>query len=180
MTTIVSQKTEDSRAVWMVYVLRCADDSLYCGITNNLTKRFMVHSAGKGAKYTRGRGPLSIVFVQLCRGKSAALKAEYAFKKLGRKQKDLIMAKKELSQYQKGVVKRYYEHKDDINSQRLGEIVTELYLANSEVNKKRLWITATNALLGLVEGKPKLKVRAEEIIKNKNLEELAKIVGELF
>ena len=43
---------------WKVYILRCGDDSLYTGITTNVEKRFVAHSTGKGAKYTRGRGPL--------------------------------------------------------------------------------------------------------------------------
>src|SRR5690606_27845254 len=47
--------------VWTVYLVRCADDTLYCGITNDLAGRLAAHEAGKGAKYTRGRGPLVVV-----------------------------------------------------------------------------------------------------------------------
>lgn len=73
---------------WVLYVLRCADDSLYCGITNDLTKRLKMHHSGKGARYTRGRGPLVLLKSWPAANMSAALKAELAFKKLSRAGKD--------------------------------------------------------------------------------------------
>jgi len=69
---------------WVVYVVRCADDTLYCGITNDLTARLAAHAAGKGAKYTRGRGPLELVATQRCRDKRIALRIEHAVKRLPR------------------------------------------------------------------------------------------------
>lgn len=69
---------------WFLYVLRCRDDSLYCGITNDLERRVTQHNAGKAARYTRGRGPVVLLRSWLHESKSAALKAEIAFKKLSR------------------------------------------------------------------------------------------------
>jgi predicted GIY-YIG superfamily endonuclease len=73
--------------MWVVYVVRCADDSLYCGITNDLPARLAAHDAGKGAKYTRGRGPLALVATQKCRDKRVALRIEHAVKRLRRPEK---------------------------------------------------------------------------------------------
>ncbi len=73
--------------MWVVYVVRCADDSLYCGITNDLPGRLAAHHAGKGAKYTRGRGPLALVATQRCRDKRVALRIEHAVKRLKRPEK---------------------------------------------------------------------------------------------
>ena len=72
---------------WVCYLLRCADDTLYCGITNNLDKRIAAHNAGTASKYTRGRVPVKRVFAESCADKSAALKREMAIKNLSREQK---------------------------------------------------------------------------------------------
>ena len=73
--------------VWTIYIIKCADKSLYTGITNNLEKRFKAHKDGKGAKYTRGRGPLKIVYTETRRTKGLALKRELAIKALSRTEK---------------------------------------------------------------------------------------------
>ncbi len=76
---------------WYIYILRCGDGTLYCGSTDDLRRRLETHRAGKGAKYTRGRGPLEMVYSEKCDSYSAALKREYAIKQLSRVQKmDLI------------------------------------------------------------------------------------------
>lgn len=75
---------------WCVYLLRCADGSQYCGMTNNLHRRFQMHCAGKGAKYTRGRGPLQIVYVQSCADKSAALRQELTIKAMTKSEKEAM------------------------------------------------------------------------------------------
>lgn len=72
---------------WVVYILRCADGTLYTGITDDLQRRLKLHSEGKGAKYTRGRGPVQLCRTELCESHSAALKREYAIKQLTRAQK---------------------------------------------------------------------------------------------
>ena len=72
---------------WYIYILRCGDDTLYTGITDDVEKRFAAHAAGKGAKYTRGRGPLALVYTEEVEDKSTALKREHAIKKLSRTEK---------------------------------------------------------------------------------------------
>jgi len=79
---------------WYVYMLRCGDDTFYTGITDNMQKRLAAHRAGKGAKYTRGRGPLELVYVEEQPDKSAALRREIGIKKLPRKEK-LKLAEKQ-------------------------------------------------------------------------------------
>lgn len=77
-----------------VYILRCNDGSLYTGWTNNLEKRFKAHSEGKGAKYTKGRGPLELVYYEEFEEKNDAMKREYAIKKMTKTQKnDMILNK---------------------------------------------------------------------------------------
>ncbi len=73
--------------MYWVYLLRCGDDSLYCGITNDVPARLAAHEAGKGARYTRGRGPLQLVFRRRCADKGMALRLEYAIKQLQRPEK---------------------------------------------------------------------------------------------
>ena len=77
--------------IWYLYILRCRDGSLYTGITTDVDKRFEAHQAGKGAKYTRGRGPLEIVYREECGDHSAALKRELEVKKLTRAQKENLI-----------------------------------------------------------------------------------------
>jgi putative endonuclease len=72
---------------WFVYLLKCSDDTLYCGITNNLEKRIATHNAGKGAKYCRGRLPVTLFKSFEVADKSAALKEEYRIKQLSREEK---------------------------------------------------------------------------------------------
>ena len=69
------------------YVLECADGSYYAGYTNDLQKRLEAHNAGKGAKYTRAKGPVEMIYHENFKTKSAAMKAEYAFKQLSKPQK---------------------------------------------------------------------------------------------
>ncbi len=76
------------------YVLSCKDSSLYAGYTNDLQRRVRFHNEGKGAKYTRGRGPVKLIFSKPYSTKSEALKAEYAFKQLNRKKKNTIFNKR--------------------------------------------------------------------------------------
>jgi len=76
---------------WTLYILECADGSLYTGITNNLEKRVAAHENGMGAKYTKGRGPFSVVYIEELENRSTATKRELAVKKLNRHDKvDLV------------------------------------------------------------------------------------------
>ena len=77
---------------WHVYLLACADGTLYCGVTNDLKKRVMVHNAGTGAKYTRARRPVVLVWSARSSSKSMALKKEYAVKRLPAAEKKRLAA----------------------------------------------------------------------------------------
>lgn len=77
-------------------MLRCGDGSLYTGITDDVQRRFLAHSAGKGAKYTRGRGPLELVYQEFCGSHSFALRREWEIKSLSREKKQLLCKKYEL------------------------------------------------------------------------------------
>lgn len=72
---------------WKLYMLRCGDGSLYTGITTDIDRRLEEHRTGKGAKYTRGRGPLELVYSEECGDKSTALKRELEIKALPREEK---------------------------------------------------------------------------------------------
>lgn len=69
------------------YVLECADGSYYAGYTNDLEKRLEAHNTGKGAKYTRAKGPVEMIYHESFSTKTAAMKAEYAFKQLSKAKK---------------------------------------------------------------------------------------------
>jgi putative endonuclease len=80
---------------WVVYLIRCSDESLYCGITNNLNKRLTVHNSGKGAKYTRSRRPIEFVGASFKMTKSNALKLEYRIKQVPADKKIFELIKEE-------------------------------------------------------------------------------------
>lgn len=73
--------------MYYCYILKCGDDTLYCGYTNNIERRIGVHNAGKGAKYTRTRLPVQLVYSEEYLTKSLAMKREYQIKQLSRTQK---------------------------------------------------------------------------------------------
>ena len=77
------------------YVLECQDESYYAGYTNNLEHRVKVHNQGKGAKYTRGRTPVELIYYETFESKTEAMQAEYHFKQLSRKDKQKWMTKEE-------------------------------------------------------------------------------------
>jgi len=73
--------------IWYLYILRCCDGTLYTGITTDVEKRLETHRPGKGAKYTRGRGPLELVYTEVCDSKSHALKRELRIKGMSKTEK---------------------------------------------------------------------------------------------
>lgn len=79
---------------WCLYILECKDGTFYTGITDDVQRRFEQHNAGKGAKYTRGRGPLKLVYQEVCGSHSEALKREYAVHRMRRQEKLLLIEKK--------------------------------------------------------------------------------------
>ncbi|MFD1586682.1 GIY-YIG nuclease family protein [Halorientalis brevis] len=74
-----------------VYVLRCADDTLYTGYTTDVERRVAEHDAGEGAKYTRGRTPVECIHVESYETKSAAMSREYEIKQLSRAEKERVV-----------------------------------------------------------------------------------------
>ena len=78
---------------WFVYILQCADGTFYTGMTDDIVRREAAHNSGKGAKYTRGRTPVQVVYSEECESYSAALKREYAIKKLRRQEKMELLQK---------------------------------------------------------------------------------------
>lgn len=80
---------------WCVYILECGDGSLYTGITDDLERRLKAHSSGKGAKYTRGRGPLTLRYREYCGDHSAALRRELQIKALKREKKLELIQKED-------------------------------------------------------------------------------------
>ena len=77
---------------WTVYMLECADTTLYTGITTDLDRRLAEHAAGKGARYTKGRGPFRLVYCETCVGRAEASRRETAIKFLHRKKKRQLLS----------------------------------------------------------------------------------------
>jgi len=82
------------RRRWCLYLVRCADGTLYTGVTNDLQRRLDQHNNGAASRYTRSRLPVVLVHHEGCRGKSGALKKEYRIKSLSRKAKEAYIAGK--------------------------------------------------------------------------------------
>jgi len=72
---------------WVVYLVRCSDKSLYCGISNDVHRRLKEHNAGKGAKYTRSRKPVALIDISPAMSKREALKLEHRIKRMPADQK---------------------------------------------------------------------------------------------
>jgi putative endonuclease len=72
---------------WSVYLARCSDGTVYCGIAVDVAARIAAHDAGRGARYTRGRGPLELIATRRCRDQGTALRIEHAVKQLPRSDK---------------------------------------------------------------------------------------------
>jgi putative endonuclease len=81
---------------WCVYILRCADNSLYTGVTTDISRRLDQHNGiiKNGAKYTRNRQPVTLVYQETSTSRSEACKREYAIKDLSRSEKELLVARK--------------------------------------------------------------------------------------
>lgn len=79
----------------LIYILQCRDGTLYTGYTNDLKRRLYMHEIGKGAKYTRGRGPFKVVHTEYFSTKKEAMQREYSIKRLRRDQKLLLIEGKE-------------------------------------------------------------------------------------
>lgn len=86
------QKWRYSDNMEYVYMLKCGDGSLYTGWTNDIKKRFAAHCAGRGAKYTRGRGPLTLVYLEIFDDRTEAQHREAAIKRLKRAEKLMLVS----------------------------------------------------------------------------------------
>ena len=86
---------------WFVYMIKCDDNTIYTGISNNLKKRLDTHKKGNGSKYVRARLPFKLIYTEECQSRSIAIKREIEIKKLDKKNKELLVKlyneKKELS-----------------------------------------------------------------------------------
>lgn len=90
--SICVQKWRYSDNMEYVYMLKCCDGSLYTGWTNDIKKRFAAHCAGRGAKYTRGRGPLTLVYLEIFDDRTDAQRREAAIKRLKRAEKLMLVS----------------------------------------------------------------------------------------
>ena len=77
--------------MWCLYILRCGDGTFYTGITTDVDKRLEAHRSGRGAKYTRGRAPLEVIYRECCGTHSDALKREMEVKRLSREEKQTLI-----------------------------------------------------------------------------------------
>ena len=84
---------------WYLYIARCNDNSFYTGVTTDVKRRIEKHNAGTGAKYTRGRNPLELIYCEKYPDQSAAQVEEARIKKLNRKQKELLVSEKLLERF---------------------------------------------------------------------------------
>ncbi len=78
------------------YIIKCSDNTLYTGWTNDLDKRLLAHNQGRGAKYTRSRTPVTLVYFEEFQDKQAAMRREYEIKQLSRSEKEALIASKEI------------------------------------------------------------------------------------
>jgi putative endonuclease len=85
--------------VWFLYLARCSDASLYTGIARDVAARVALHDAGKGARYTRGRGPLEVLAIRRCATKREALQLELAVKALPRSKKEELVKPRKLAAF---------------------------------------------------------------------------------
>lgn len=89
---------------WHVYLVECVDGSYYCGISNDVDRRLQQHNSGMGAKYTRGRQPVTLLCAVSCLTRGDALRLEYSVKKLKRKEKLQFLRGQEKIKYFREVV----------------------------------------------------------------------------
>ena len=87
----MTEKTDSSDATWFVYILRCADGTLYTGITNDLIRRCEQHNAGTASRYTRSRLPVELVYQEAQGNRSLATKREIEIKALSRQEKESLI-----------------------------------------------------------------------------------------
>jgi putative endonuclease len=95
-----------SPSAWFVYILRCGDASLYTGIARDVKSRIASHEAGRGARYTRGRGPFVLCVTRRCGNQGEALRLEYAIKQLSRREKEALILPRRLAAFARALAKQ--------------------------------------------------------------------------
>ncbi len=90
-----AKKRSKKTIAWQLYILKCSDNTLYTGITNDLSRRLAQHNNGTASRYTRSRLPVKLIYHEKCRGRSSALKKEYAVKQFSRKEKESYIQKRD-------------------------------------------------------------------------------------
>jgi putative endonuclease len=88
-----------SAKAWFLYLARCSDGTIYAGIARDVAARIAAHDAGRGARYTRGRGPLALCASRRCDSQGEALRLEYAVKRLARVKKEELLSPRRLRAY---------------------------------------------------------------------------------
>ena len=112
-----------SEANWFVYIARCNDGSLYTGIARDVLLRIAAHNAGRGARYTRGRGPLSLCAQRRCTSKGDALRLEWAVKQLPRPEKETLLGVRRLAVFARRLAANAAQARSSCLSRRIAQKV---------------------------------------------------------
>jgi len=146
---------------WVVYLIRCSDGSLYCGITNNLKNRLATHNSGKGAKYTRSRRPVELVVASFKMTKSDALKLEYRVKQVPVCKKNFELTKEE-KKMPKNLLKDLRTVNKDLKA--LSKKVDKMIVAAGRLEKPKTKATkAKPAKKTVAKAKPLKRVVAKKL-----------------
>ncbi len=141
---------------WVVYLIRCSDGSLYCGITNNLKYRMLIHNSGRGAKYTRTRRPVELVGSSSAMTKSDALKLEYRIKQVPASKKNFELTKEE------PVMKNLKKNLNAVNKnlKALAQKVDKIVIAVGKLEKPKV---AKQPKAKVVKRKPARKTVTKKV-----------------
>ena len=144
---------------WVVYLIRCSDESLYCGVTNNLKNRLAAHNLGKGAKYTRSRRPVELVGASSGMTKSDALKLEYQIKQVPTSKKNFELTKGEEKMTMNNLKKELQAVNREIKA--LSKKVDGMVVAVGKLEKPKA-TKAKPVKKTVVKAKPVKKVAAQK------------------
>jgi putative endonuclease len=147
---------------WIVYLIRCSDESLYCGVTNNLKDRLAAHNSGKGAKYTRSRRPVELVGASSEMTKSDALKLEYQIKQVPASKKNFELTNEE-NKMPKNLLKDLRAVNKDLKT--LAKKVDKMIVAVEKLEKPKAKVAKVKpAKKTVAKAKPVKKVVAKKAV----------------
>ncbi len=147
---------------WVVYLIRCSDESLYCGVTNNLKNRLAAHNSGKGAKYTRSRRPVELVGASSEMTKSDALKLEYQIKQVPASKKNFELTNEE-NKMPKNLLKDLRAVNKDLKT--LAKKVDKMIIAVAKLEKPKAKVAKVKpAKKTVAKAKPVKKVIAKKTV----------------